>query len=216
MVTKLYTLIILLICPVLLVGQIAGINMKNYYAIAETSFNNRECSNVFSIPIIEWNESAFKYTCNSGLKLEELLNFTDNPNFQLIVLFDNNLKLIESKVLLHTSRLDSLRKQDSINWTKEIPNIPYSNFLNNPINKYNDVISAYKYHIKYPEDFIFMIAYIEGIWVIKRDVFYVLKKSKLQDANSEFCLYIDDYIRDIADGVFNDMWIGNVNGCCKK
>jgi hypothetical protein len=80
--------------------------------------------------------------------------------------------------------------------------MPFYFLRPNPFPLY-DIIQekqAYKYHLKHPDAFIFLIADYEGFWVIKNSRLYKLKNNTLKNANQFFYMSGEEYIRDIASG----------------
>jgi hypothetical protein len=158
----------------------------------------------FSIPTLEWNQKARRFTCESHEKLENLLSFRENPYFQIILLIDAESNVIDNFYLSISQTRTERRIKDSIEWVSQVPNIPYSHFSSNPF-PYCDLKllnKVYKYHLKHPDVFIFRISDYESFWVIKDCQLYRLEENCLENANQYLYMCGEKYIQDIANGDF--------------
>jgi hypothetical protein len=193
-----------------------AINMMKYENVAKQKLTNMltdSCSDIygkykeneleiFSIPVVEWNHKAQCYTCDSHEKLENLLLFTENPYFQMILFIDSKLNVVGNLDIAISESRNEKRIKDSIEWVSQIPNLPFFNFSTDPF-PFRDLLQEkmiYKYHIKHPDIFIFRIAYYEGFWIIKDNKLYKLDGNSIINANQVFYMDGEEYIRDIASG----------------
>lgn len=172
---------------------------------------------LFSIPVFEWNQKAKEFTCASREKLENLLSFVENPYFQMISFIDSQSNIVGG-VNLATSQIRTERRiRDSTDWVSQIPNVPFSPFIGNPFPHYDlkELKNIYKFHLKHPDVLIFRIADYEGFWVMKDYNLYKLEGISLKNANQYLYKCGEQYIRDIANGIFSTGY--QYMGCfCRK
>jgi len=157
-----------------------------------------------SIPVLEWNQKAQTFNCESNDKLENLLLFEENPYFQMVLLIDNKSNIVSSFDLTASQTRTMKRIKDSIEWASQTPNIPFSHFSSNPFPDFDlkQLNKIYKFHLIHPNDFIFRIANFEGFWVIRNYQLYKLEGTSLRNANQYLYTCSDEYIRDIAVDAF--------------
>jgi len=195
-----------------------SINMEQYEKVAKEEMTSvlanpraniqgkytKDKFKVFSIPVLEWNQKAQTYTCESHDKIENLLLYENNPYFQIVLLIDKKSNIVGRFDLTNSQTRIMRRIKDSIDWVSQMPNVPYSYFSSNPFPDCDlkQLNKIYKHQSKNPADFIFRIANFEGFWVIRNYQLYKLEGTSLRNANQYLYMCSDEYIRDITIDAF--------------
>jgi len=198
-------LISLMFCYGTLSAQVDSIslvlNIRHYDSVSNVELegihhNNEEFASrftrVISIPIFVLNDKAKEYHC--GENMEELISFRHDPNYQYVLLVN------EQKVVYEFGIFDSYKqRRDSKHDDSSAP------LYGQPILLGDD--GTYKLIPRFLQKniggLVFMIENLDGFWAIRNGKLIKLQKGlfnhvKEKDANTIFCRYGEEFIRDVA------------------